>query len=103
MRALSDCKISKIDRLRTATVRAFARPGWTVAIGVPLRLVFLFLTLAASQAAAQQPPRNEFEIVVESVEKSFDAQAGYEHGDLITRSQIADTVAVLADAGVEFK
>ncbi len=103
MRALSDYKINKTDPPRTTTVRACARPVWTVAIGVPLRLVFLFLTVAASQAAAQQAPPDDFEPLVEAVEKSFDARPGYVHGDLITRSQIADAVAALANAGFEFK
>ena len=103
MRALSHCQNKKTDPIRANAVRTFARPTCTIAIGVPLGFVFLFFSLAASQAYAQQPPPDEFEIVLEAIEKSFDARPGYEHGDLITRSQIANALAAVADAGVEFE
>jgi len=58
--------------------------------------------LAALKASAQQPPPDEFELVIEAVTKSFDARAGYEHGDLITKSGIADALTAAAAAGIEF-
>jgi hypothetical protein len=96
-------RLQQPDSIPLGTVRAIARPAWWNATAVPLRLLFVFFMLAALPAAAQQPPLDDFDVVLEAVKKSFDARPGYAHGDLITRSQIADVLAEVAAAGVEIK
>ena len=100
MRAPTHC-LHETDPTQAIAVRAVARPRASIAIGVPFGSLLVLLILAAARAPAQQKSSEDFGVVVEALQKYFDTQPDYEHGDLILASQIADILSYLADAGTE--
>lgn len=89
------------DPLRVGAVRAAAAIKAALRWQIALTGVILSVSLAAEVASAQRPATDKSVMASVALEEHFASLPDYQPGDLVTRSQVAEALAKVADAGAD--
>ena len=89
------------DRLCVGAVRAAAAIKAALRWQITLTGVIFSVSLAADVASAQRPATDKSVVAYMAVDEHFASLPDYQPGDLVTRSQVAEALAKVADTGAD--